>query len=520
MKTRILIFLFIAFVFIFNLGERTLENQDNIRFAEVGREILETGDWIMMHLSGEVYVDKPPLHFWNIALSYKIFGVNSFGARFPSAFFAILGVFSILFFGNIVDKENPKTSIYSAFFLCSSYAYLNYARSARIDLEFSVLFSISLILFYIGFSSEKNKLRALFYALFWFFVGLAFLSKGPIVFLSVIIAIIYLLAQRDVKRSGIKEFVLTSVVVLIIVTPWIYFLIKHKEFEEYLYLLRNSKIMTRRESFYYYLYAFPLNYFPATIFTAISIPAIWKLRKEIKRQSGVFFCIVWCVVYFIMVHFTIAKNIRYLLPIFIPISIVTAWAIQRVRYGRDYVTKIKKYILLISLIIGIFVTISPTVWVIYKKTFSINAFLITVIGLILLFFTYVRLKDVIIFTCILCIIGFLSVDVIRASFNSKVSYSLEIYNLLKENKIDADEIILYRIDPEVRKRLSFYFNRLITQKDEPLRFDNKIKVLITSPHAINDLFALNGVKYKYVRIKNRQGKDDHDIYVVFLKKVS
>ena len=66
-----------AFVLFFNLGGRSIENNDYPHFAEIGREILETGDWVIMHSGGEMYIDKPPLHSMFIALSDKVFGVNA-----------------------------------------------------------------------------------------------------------------------------------------------------------------------------------------------------------------------------------------------------------------------------------------------------------------------------------------------------------------------------------------------------------------------------------------------------------
>ncbi len=515
MNKIFLVLFFTVFVFLFNLGGRTLENQDNIRLAEVGREILETGDWIIMHLSGEVYVDKPPLHFWNMALSYKIFGVNVFGARFPSALFAIIGVAGILFFSHITDKANQKTAIYSALFLLSNYAYINYARTARMDIEFSVLFSLSLIAFYGGFISAKRK-KVLLYSLFWLFTGMAFLNKGPVAFLTLLIAFVFLIINKNWRNAGVKILIFTFMVFILTVMPWILLLLNHNKFDEYIYLLKTSKIMTRRENFLYYFYAFPLNFFPVIIFTAIIIPFLWKSRKELDRNSGLVFSIIWFTVYFFVIHLTSAKNARYLLPIFIPCSFITAWTIQRISF-RNINDKNKKYGSLIAFISGILISITPLIWTIYKKEFLPNALILAIIGLILVFYTYLKLRDIIIFICILCIIGFLSIDIIRTSFNSQLSHNLKLYNLLKDKNIEADEILLYKTDPEVRKKLSFYYNKLITQKDDiPVHLTNT-KVIITSPDFFDKILKISGDKSSYFKIKNREGQEELDVYAVFIK---
>lgn len=515
MKKFLVILFFASFIFLFNLDGRTLENQDNMRFAEVGREILETGDWIMMHLSGEIYVDKPPLHFWNMAISYKIFGINTFGARFPSAFYAIIGVAGILFFSYIADKGNQKTAIYSAFFLLSNYAYIIYARTARIDIEFSVLFSLSLISFYGGFIYRKGK-RILLYSLFWFFNGMAFLDKGPVAFIALLIIILFLLINRKAADAGLKILVFTFTVFILTVIPWILLLLSHNKFDEYIYMLKTSKIMTRRENFLYYFYAFPLNFFPVIIFTSITIPFLWKSRKEIYGNSGLVFSIIWFIVYFFVIHLTSAKNARYLLPIFIPCAFITAWAIQKISFRNIY-HKTETYCSLIAFIFGVLISITPLIWIIYKKEFLPNAVILTFIGLISVLYLHTRLKDFIIFTCILCIIGFLSADIIRTSFNSQLSYNLKLYNLLKDKNIKADEILLYKTDPEVRKKLSFYFNKLLTQRDEIPSLSANTKVIITSPAFLDNILKIAGDKSSYFKIKNREGQEELDVYAVFIK---
>jgi 4-amino-4-deoxy-L-arabinose transferase-like glycosyltransferase len=54
--------------FLLGLGDRNIWIPLEARYALVAREMLETGQWILPHLGGMVYADKPPLLFWSIAL--------------------------------------------------------------------------------------------------------------------------------------------------------------------------------------------------------------------------------------------------------------------------------------------------------------------------------------------------------------------------------------------------------------------------------------------------------------------
>src|ERR1700743_1002401 len=58
--------------------------------AQIARTMLVSGDWVTAHLDGVKYLEKSPLKYWMIAVSYMIFGVHDWAARFPIALSAVL----------------------------------------------------------------------------------------------------------------------------------------------------------------------------------------------------------------------------------------------------------------------------------------------------------------------------------------------------------------------------------------------------------------------------------------------
>src|SRR5476651_2591764 len=68
---------------------RPLFNPDEGRYAEIPREMLESGDWVIPHLNGLDYIEKPPLQYWATALSYRVLGTNAFAARLYTALTAL-----------------------------------------------------------------------------------------------------------------------------------------------------------------------------------------------------------------------------------------------------------------------------------------------------------------------------------------------------------------------------------------------------------------------------------------------
>src|SRR5664280_115291 len=93
-----LVFAVVLFVSLFRLGSVLLFDVDEAVFAEATKEMVESGDYITTTYNGDVRYDKPIFFYWMMALSYKIFGINEFGARLPSALSGCLLAVALFFF--------------------------------------------------------------------------------------------------------------------------------------------------------------------------------------------------------------------------------------------------------------------------------------------------------------------------------------------------------------------------------------------------------------------------------------
>ena len=76
---------FAAFLFALDTSQHDLWPPDEPRYAQVAREMLESGDWLVLRVNGEPYLEKPPLLFWAIAAVSVPFGdITETTARIPS----------------------------------------------------------------------------------------------------------------------------------------------------------------------------------------------------------------------------------------------------------------------------------------------------------------------------------------------------------------------------------------------------------------------------------------------------
>ncbi len=79
-------------ILLINLGNPDIYILDEAKNAECAREMLVNGDYIVPYFNGQLRTDKPPLHYFFMALSYQVFGVSAFSARFFSAVFGALTI--------------------------------------------------------------------------------------------------------------------------------------------------------------------------------------------------------------------------------------------------------------------------------------------------------------------------------------------------------------------------------------------------------------------------------------------
>lgn len=68
---------------------------DATQYAEISREMAESGSYLQLYDRGNDYLDKPPFLFWVTALSIKAFGVNNFAYKFPSVLFALWALYAV-----------------------------------------------------------------------------------------------------------------------------------------------------------------------------------------------------------------------------------------------------------------------------------------------------------------------------------------------------------------------------------------------------------------------------------------
>ena len=315
-------------VLFYNLWARNLENHGYLRYAEIAREMIRSGDWVVPHHNGEIYVDKPPLIFWLIAIPSWFYGsVTPLTARLPSALSAWAGVVVLFLWGKRVYGA-VKTGIISGGLCLMSFQYFFEGRNSKADMLLCFTIILSLYLFYLGYDTERGK-SYLFYGLSFFSMGLGALTKGPFgIAIPILIMIAFLLKERQTKILVSREFFIGYVVLAFTVLPWIILFLKNVGWQQTIALVQSNRVLTRKAPVYFYFYKIWVEFFPLSLAIPFLFSHLWRKGGE-RRQPGESFLLIWFVLLLILLTLFTFRASRYLLPAMPPLALLTGGLIRK-----------------------------------------------------------------------------------------------------------------------------------------------------------------------------------------------
>jgi len=352
-KFQILLLVLIClFFFFFNLGGYKLIDVDEPRYAEAAREMIESSNWITPYFNYELRFDKPVLFYWLIAISYLVFGVTEFAARFPSAVLSVLMVFFNYYFAR--KTISKSFAFISSLILVSALEFIAIGRMSITDMTLAFFICATIYSGFLG-SFVNNNMSKYWWWLAYLFSGLAVLTKGPVGFiLPALVFGIYFTLTGKLKENLKPSYSIPGFLIFALtVVPWYYAIIKEHgmTFINYFFLkhnlsrFANSGFGQHQQPFYFYFIVVFAGAFPWSIyFISAFAKHIKKLYEEFveakaftpildlaffKNSDGrtkvILYCILWFLCIFIFYSFSGAKLLTYILPVFPAIALLTGF---------------------------------------------------------------------------------------------------------------------------------------------------------------------------------------------------
>jgi len=323
-----------AVLFLLSFGRRDLWSPDEPRYMEVGREMVRRGDYLVPHLNGKIYPDKPPMFFWLCAALYKA-GVGYDSSRVV-ALLASLG--TVLLTYSLGRRLLPgRGGLTAALTTLTAALFLATSKMGVIDPLLGFLTTAAI---YCGLRAADARRGWLdcWWLGFYAAAAAAVLTKGPV---GIIVPALVLLSCRFAigRRNGWGGWVHLPGVLLFlgIIAAWLVpALVRGGQAytDNILFHQNIGRVWhsySHRHYFYYYLLNSTWIFLPWTLFF---IPAVWSAVKgwrsgDLPARTG----LAWFGAVLIFFSLMSGKRAGYLMPLMPAFGILMARYIALVARG-------------------------------------------------------------------------------------------------------------------------------------------------------------------------------------------
>ncbi|MGB5667052.1 MAG: glycosyltransferase family 39 protein [Maribacter sp.] len=320
----------------------TLFENDSAQFAVMAMRMVQENDFLSLFKGPEEYLDKPHMHYWLAALSFRVFGLYDWAYRIPGILATLLGAYSCFGLGKLLYNKNIG-KLAALIFMTSQTIILG-AIDVRTDAVLTgfAIFAIWHLAAYI----EKNSLKHMVLGALG--AGIAFSTKGQIALLVIGLPLVSHLAySRKWKlllnwKVIIGLFVFTLVIVPMLYAYYhqfdlhpekiirgkggrsgIFFIFWEQSFER----LSGEGVGKNSSDYFFFFHTFLWVFLPWTI---LGLVAYWNKAKQIisskfkYNDKNEFLTLGGITLIFIIISFAQFKLPHYL-NIIIPLfSVLTA----------------------------------------------------------------------------------------------------------------------------------------------------------------------------------------------------
>jgi 4-amino-4-deoxy-L-arabinose transferase-like glycosyltransferase len=313
----------VAFPF---LGSFGLLEPDEGRFAQIGREMAASGDFLVPRLNGIEQFYKPPLVYWISAIGYQIFGVTEWVARLPSA----LAFVGILWLTGWMGWRlgGRKVGWMAALILASMVE--PYALGRQITLDMSLTFWVTAALAcLVGVGTGVQS--KIFGYLFFLCMGLGFLAKGPMAWVVPLSgAIPWVWVARKSGKRVILPWKSGALLTLGVAMSWFVLVcLRYPELWNYFlgYELVERFASTthgRSKPWWFFLPILVIGTVPWTGFLPGLAKESWTKIREGKMEPVSWALGASVVIPFVVVSCSGSKLLTYILPIYPSLALLLA----------------------------------------------------------------------------------------------------------------------------------------------------------------------------------------------------
>jgi len=320
-----------AVLFFSHLGA-PLQEPEESRYAEIPRQMLESGNLEVPVLHGLPYYDKPPLLYWLVMGSYKAFGVHDWSARLVSSGAGFFCVLITYFWGRQV--VGTQAAFLGGGILCLSGRYVYLGRLLTMNSLLCLCVIAALAAAHLAL--RGRALRWHWWILSALACGLGVLAKGPVAIVLVgVPALAYQLLDQRAARARLVPWLVFLAAAIGVACPWFFMAARSDpEFLAYFFwkqnLVRYVAPFDHAKPVWYYLGDVVLGMLPWSLL----LPGLFKflsrhsaLEAKNRPSSLGFFLLAfaWCLLFYSVSG---SKRAGYILPAMPPLALALGWYLQ------------------------------------------------------------------------------------------------------------------------------------------------------------------------------------------------
>jgi len=325
------LFLLSAAYFSYKLWDGSLYAWDEGWYGEVAREAVEGKEWLTFHYNYQTWMQKPPLFIWMVAAAFKVFGVNEFGERIPSAMFGFGSVILLYFLARELFSSK-RIAFLSSLTLIGFAQFVKQSKMGMMDAPLTFFILLAIYFFWLGRKKERNLIYV------GIITGIAFMIKSFAAFQIPMIIALFSLASGELRRLANIKFISGFVIGLVVCLPWhLYqYHIYGKQFiDEYFFRQIFARTIEPADNnagnFLSYFKVIIVKNIPLGMLSLLAIPYIlFSLRKEEGDKRSALILLISSVTVIILLFSLVRTKLGwYILPVYPFLSMLTAVSLTK-----------------------------------------------------------------------------------------------------------------------------------------------------------------------------------------------
>lgn len=356
-----------------------LMESDSAQHATMAMRMYLSDNFFEIMRGNEPYLDKPHMHFWLAAISFKIFGLTEWAYRLPSLLFTFIGAVSCFYLAK--ELYTKKAAHFASLIFLTSQSIILANHDVRTD---AILTGATIFAIWQLFKFTKNQ-RVLPLILGSFALGIAFSTKGMIAVVITLCALLSHLAYSKKLRILISYKILIGLLIFFIsISPVLYayyvqfgeegvrFILWEQNFKR----LSSENMKQSNPGYLFLFHTLIWVFFPwaftmySGLFTQLKK---WISNKFKKIDDFEFLTIGGAFITILLLSYSKFKLPHYLNPVLPLLSIFTAGFLYKLEQNQktkilNILLKINYFFVFIGFVAVTFILIftfeTPSVWII------------------------------------------------------------------------------------------------------------------------------------------------------------